>query len=287
MSCFDEPVKEKKDGRSIANGRKGVTIWYNGHDNVTKSENANSIGSQSDKAKRDAAISEDVYESTSKLQRENGVWRLSEEELSYLGLEGVQFVDEDSGFKSALYFDSNSNEFIYAFAGTDGFIDPDMLANFQQGVGKFSTQHDMAINNTGIIKYQLGINIQNGKLGNSSFSSTGHSLGGGLASLAAARWNLSANTFNAAGINANTLTRYRVDRKNIRNTNAYYVKGEVLSTLQDNTVASNALGNRIKLKPSTNGSNSKWFTPFGMRLYRGAKTSGQLHSISEVRKSLK
>lgn len=122
--------------------------------------------------------------------------------------------------------------------------------------------------------------MSEGKIGKSTISTTGHSLGGGLAALAAGRWGMTANTFNAAGIAKATLRRYKVDSSNFAKVNAYYVKGEILTSLQQFTILANANGNSIPLTPS--GSQSSWYTHPAIR----AKRSAERHFISEVRASL-
>ncbi len=74
-------------------------------------------------------------------------------------------------------------------------------------------------------------------------------LGGGLASVQALSTGASAITFNAAGISEGTITRYRLDRRNAENIEAYYNKGEGLHILQRETSQPEAIGNMVELSP--------------------------------------
>lgn len=275
--CGDDMGRiDNKD--SSGNNGKGTII----NDNEPPQDK----GSETNKAKRDAAISEDVYEDTSKLNPEDGVFRLTYEELKALGLGTVQFEHESSGFKSALYFDSVNTEFVIAFAGTENFVDlpnlsfsADMLANFSQGLGKFSKQHDLAVNNSRIINKVIGQLIHDGKLGSSTISTTGHSLGGGLAALAAAKNNMTSNTFNSAGLSSKTIQNFCINSSNFSKVNAYYVRGEILILLQDSSILPNAQGNRIPLDPVNK---SNWYTPPYKRVQRSLTS----HFISNVNASM-
>jgi hypothetical protein len=61
-------------------------------------------------------------------------------------------------------------------------------------------------------------------------------------------------TFNAAGLNSATLTPYNVSMSNAGSLiQAYYIRGEILSTVQDHTFFPSAAGTRIPLTPATSG----------------------------------
>jgi hypothetical protein len=124
-----------------------------------------------------------------------------------------------------------------------------MAANFAQGAGKFATQYDLALSNTKAIRSAVGGNL----------SLTGHSLGGGLAGMAAALTGLSANTYNAAGVHMSTLARYSGGMANAvrlagsANVNAYNVVGDGLTSLQRYSsfapALPSAIGRNISLTP--------------------------------------
>ena len=80
---------------------------------------------------------------------------------------------------------------------------------------------------------------------------TGHSLGGGLASaaaLAALAANRPAVTFNAAGLNILSRIALLGSSYSSRTVN-YSVDGEILTKLQNNTIAPEALGQLYRISP--------------------------------------
>ncbi|MEI7850193.1 MAG: hypothetical protein WCH86_00005 [Kiritimatiellales bacterium] len=78
----------------------------------------------------------------------------------------------------------------------------------------------------------------------------GHSLGGGMASTVAVQFGVDAVTFNAAGMNPDYAKNSNFNANDY--VNAYYVKGEILSHIQDRTPGVfNAAGNRHGLKPAS------------------------------------
>ena len=90
-------------------------------------------------------------------------------------------------------------------------------------------------------------------------SFTGHSLGGGLASIAALDTGLSAITFNAMAISPAQRWCFGWDLGKIHNSNitSYYIPGEALTNLYNNVINKGAgepdqhvwPGKRIELKP--------------------------------------
>lgn len=126
-----------------------------------------------------------------------------------------------SGYLGALYrFELAANfRYVYAIQGTRPLSVKDWVNNFKQIKGK-SKQFDDAA------KF-----AQKHKAHYQQLSFTGHSLGGGLASLCALLTQSEAVTFNANGLSSHTLHKYNVVHKPALIT-AYVVKGELLSTLQ-------------------------------------------------------
>jgi hypothetical protein len=140
-------------------------------------------------------------------------------------VEGGVHVDEDSGFKAVVYINNTTGEVVLAFAGTAD--SGDWWTNFQQGLGGFGTtpaQYQLAMHLAASYKVKYGNKL---KL-------AGHSLGGGLASAAAIVYKIPAVTLNAAGVHPWTLERYSADVTTATQwIDAYRVRGEVLSTMQD------------------------------------------------------
>ena len=191
-------------------------------------------------------ISEHVYGKGGALP--TGVFPVSQGDLNLLGLAQVDFEFSGSGFLSGLYFDSNNNEYILAFAGTEFTSILDWIANLDQATGATTSQYQAAINLSGLIQDRIN------KFGNgATFSLTGHSLGGGLASAGSIVHNIPASTFNAAGLNPTTVARHgRKVSSGKGLIKAFYIKGEILSWFQDGIPGMgffNAAGTRIPVPP--------------------------------------
>lgn len=107
--------------------------------------------------------------------------------------------NDKSGFRAGVFVDATGQNAVASFAGTDsssfgGFLS-DMKANFLQAFGFKSEQYSEA--------KQLAINLERKY---SSVRFVGHSLGGGLATAAAYTTGGRATIFNAAGVNAKTIS---------------------------------------------------------------------------------
>lgn len=105
----------------------------------------------------------------------------------------------------------------------------------QQALGLRSAHYEHAMQFAEELVSQFDDNI----------SFTGHSLGGGLASAAAIATNRPATTFNAAGLHPNTVKNHGGLGSANRLITAHYIKGDILSFLQDWSPASNAAGVRM------------------------------------------
>ena len=118
------------------------------------------------------------------------------------------------------------NKYALSYAGTDGLKDlGDIKANFQQAFGVKNAQYEQAMTLAGKVAE---------KVGNTNLVLTGHSLGGGLASAAAIRTGIKAETFNAAGLNSRTVKRHGLKLDNAKNLiTAHFTSGDPLSKLQD------------------------------------------------------
>ncbi len=138
----------------------------------------------------------------------------------------------DSGFRAEIYLPDPAilgpdAKPVLVFKGTDSDKNEDWLNNARQGAGMQSDYYDRAMN------LGLALNIIKGKEG---FEIAGHSLGGGLASAASAVTGAHATTFNSAGLHSDTAPRFLEGRQlfDTDNTvNAYQVKGEVLTSVQN------------------------------------------------------
>ncbi|MBL4886207.1 MAG: DUF2974 domain-containing protein, partial [Planctomycetaceae bacterium] len=136
------------------------------------------------------------------------------------------------GFRAVLYFNTITKDYVLSFAGTDGLAD--IKTDIQQGLGYQTSQYTYAAKLAKELQIKYGTKL----------SFTGHSLGGGLATLAASVTGLYANTFNSAGVHENTFNRnggksFLAERMTI----AYQLSGDPLTGLQ----------NIIGPMPATNG----------------------------------
>lgn len=146
------------------------------------------------KAQEYAQLSQAAYSDTSEVP---GWRRLNADELEAAGLDPKDFASSDSGFKAALFRNSDSGEFALAFTGTEqrDLRDwKDWGTNFNQGLGNLDPQYRQAVD--------LSIKVTDAV---GSTTMVGHSLGGGLAAMAAIASRSEATTFDAAGVHANNL----------------------------------------------------------------------------------
>lgn len=139
-----------------------------------------------------------------------------------------------SGYGAVLFTDNE--DYIYAFKGTDfDSYGRDWLAtNVLQGLTGFSLQHYIASSKAKKYDKQIG--------SNGSLWFTGHSLGGGLASLATiSTESREGITFNAAGLNVDavkTIQLFKFNSQTIHpnldreRVTPYRIKGEILDTAQ-------------------------------------------------------
>lgn len=158
-----------------------------------------------------------------------------------------QTSDEDSGFFAAVYRNEQTGQTVVAYRGTQPSSGADWWADIKQGLGYETEQYDEAI---------LVARDAKDRYGDVEF--VGHSLGGGLAATASAVTGDHATTFNAAGVHANTLARAGVLPEDATNIDNHYVKGEVLSTLQNSTGLPDALGTQHAYEPKDSLGTAAW-----------------------------
>ena len=134
---------------------------------------------------------------------------LAGEELAKRGVSPEMLLDPKSGFKAALYESAFERppKLVIAYAGTED--KKDILADLRQGVGLKDAQYDRAMS---LAKAAAS------RVNTRSIETTGHSLGGGLASAATVVTGTKGYTFNAAGLHVNTVKRppYEVSRSAMR-----------------------------------------------------------------------
>ena len=144
---------------------------------------------------------------------------------------GVKY-DPKHGFAAALY--QRDGQYYLAFRGSQKEW-ADWGTNLGQGAGLRSSQYEQAVKLAEAVYQATGGNVV----------LIGHSLGGGLASAGAYATGADAVTFNASGLSR----RYR--RGPGGDIRAHYIKGDLLSVLQDLTpiIAPSAAGTRIRHDP--------------------------------------
>lgn len=200
-----------------------------------------------------AALSKSVYGDPSDSGVPDGYEALSASELEALGIDPGDLdhgglLDLGSGFQAAVYRDPNGN-LVLTFAGTDLTSPVDWATNVEQAIGIETKQYNAALELATKLKAEAG----------SDLVITGHSLGGGLASYAALGTDTPAVTFNAAGLSNDSLESLGYSPDQAREVASdglirrYSVQSDILTNLQENTPAPDAVGTHIELRdPESN-----------------------------------
>ncbi len=137
--------------------------------------------------------------------------------------------DKKNGFYAALYEDSNGNVVI-AYRGTDpGAGINDIKEDYVQAMGISSDQYNASVD----LARKIQKAKENGDI-TGDVTITGHSLGGGLATIAGAATGYPTYTYNAAAVHEETYQRNGVDPSNTRHIQAYVGTKDPLNGLQDN-----------------------------------------------------
>lgn len=157
------------------------------------------------------------------------------------------YTDNLSGFNAELFYNTHTEEYVLSFEGTNEKRD---LVSDTQTIMGLTPQYGMAV--------QLAIAVNN-EVGSGQLTFTGHSLGGGLASLASIVTGRKAVTFNAAGLNSLTALESTINpevnlqpvTENWNNRNklitAYHVKGDPLTQAQSPFFWCKAIGTHKEL----------------------------------------
>ena len=174
-------------------------------------------------------------------------------------------------FRADIYTDGNGN-YVLAYRGTaeDG---PDWDNNFRQGLG-YETQDGDKFSKTAANTAREFAQVFGNNPGGEStnLAITGHSQGGGLATVGSLASGIPAATFDASGIHPNTWDRMGIDPQRARDIaeggqiRAYSLSSDLLTKAQDSWVtglaAPDALGTRIVVDPAARDVNNM-FTNYG------------------------
>ena len=145
------------------------------------------------------------------------------------------FTNALSGFHAELYYNTVTKEYSIAFEGSNmnplsspiDFIQDWAKTNIPQGLGEIPAQFVLAAYISSYIPNDAKINI------------TGHSLGGGLASLAGAISGKPTYTFNAEGVNKNIIDAFdlteKIEKKNY-NITAIQSTDDPLTSVQEGDI---------------------------------------------------
>lgn len=128
----------------------------------------------------------------------------------------VNFITENegkSGFNSEIYYDKDRGEYVVAIRGTELTKLGDLTADVRFAMLTTSAQHDIAYNLAQVIK-DSGIPLDKIKI-------TGHSLGGGLASIVGLITGCETYIYNPAHISLGAAEHYKLDLSQQDNIHTY------------------------------------------------------------------
>ncbi|MDR0703368.1 MAG: DUF2974 domain-containing protein [Planctomycetaceae bacterium] len=237
---------------------------------------------------RCALVAEKVYQFGN--LTDTGIFDASPEQIhNVFGGSEIVFRD-DYGFHAKLYYDLRSDQFILGFGGTTFDNINDWVTNFNQFFGQQSDQYTKGI--------ELVDKIRNNFV--DKVIVTGHSLGGGIAAVAAITGKLKGFVFNPPAIHRNTLEQF--DPQNIidaeNNLKCFVVTGEILDLVNTTiSIQHRRIGTKIPLYgswkiPVFSGLLGRQFTKIlvpnpvvvlaGMAGIPLLKKSINLHSMEEV-----
>lgn len=211
--------------------------------------------------------------------------------LQYLGANDA-VPGNDQEFRAEVYTDGDGN-YVLSYRGTaEGAADWDN--NFRQGLGYETRDGDkfsVTAVNTAVEFARVFGDAPGGSASNLAI--TGHSQGGGLASVGSIASGVPAVTFDASGIHPNTFDRIGIDPQRARDLaeggqiRAYSLSSDALTNAQDSWVtgflAPDAIGTQIVVDPAaadehsmfTNYGPTEGFSPEQSRLINAGVEAGR------------
>lgn len=190
--------------------------------------------------------------------------------LQHLGFNDTVLTNPQE-FRAQVYTDGQGN-YVLSYRGTaEGGADWDN--NFRQGLGFETADGDKfsvtAVNTAVEFERVFGNNPSGDS---TNLAITGHSQGGGLATVGSLASGVPAVTFDASGVHPNTWDRLGIDPQGARNIaeggqiRAYSLSGDALTRAQDSwitgLVAPDALGTQIVVDPASRDEHNM-FTNYG------------------------
>ncbi|MEO9383762.1 lipase family protein [Chromobacterium phragmitis] len=158
-----------------------------------------------------------------------GIRRVRDEEMQAAGFNPKRLDDRvDSGMSAALYRDEKTGNYTLAFRGTEPNW-KDIRTDVGNAAGLKMAQYEKAAS--------LATTLERNENFNDNLKFTGHSLGGGLASMAAAVTKLHAITFNPAGVDSLVVKKMGGSLQDIdQRVDGYYLNGEILHRVQSSVL---------------------------------------------------
>lgn len=209
--------------------------------------------------------------------------------LGYLGANDTGAGNEQE-FRAEIYTDGQGN-YVLSYRGTaEGAEDWDN--NFRQGTGHETQGSGDKFSATPVETATAFERVFGNTRGGTStnLAITGHSQGGGLASVGSLASGVPAVTFDASGIHPNTLDRMGIDPQRARDLaeggriRAYSLSSDALTNAQDSWItgvlAPDALGTRIVVEPAS-ADEHRMFTRYGPIEGFSPEQSRQLDAATE------
>lgn len=170
---------------------------------------------------RCALVSDKVYQGIN--LADLGLPLATSNQISKVFGDSQVLIDDFDGFRTQLYYDIYSDKFILGFGGTVPNNLSDWRTNFNQFFGKQAEEYIRGINLVNRIRTDYINRI----------IVTGHSLGGGIATVAAIARRLKCFVFNPPAIHPNTIQRFEpIDYSEFNDLiTRYVVVGEALDLI--------------------------------------------------------
>lgn len=149
----------------------------------------------------------------------------------------VNFINENegkSGFNSEIYYDKDQDKYVIAIRGSEwkGLFDSETYKDWLVADASFallatSPQHDIA--------YKLAQTIKNSGIPLDKIKITGHSLGGGLASIVGMITGCETYIYNPAHVSLEAAKNYKLDLSRQNNIHTYTAPIEAVTLLETST----------------------------------------------------